>query len=145
MGPLLNAFFSLLILSAITPTTALLPNCSQQTAFTLTSISYSSYIISPNSTFPDQTPSTLTISFSVSNNATGVQTACSFSHSLTFQNGAWNVDQTVWHACGERTMSWDGGKGGSSFEVETMASFEWSSRVVGVQQTWVCRDGVGML
>jgi hypothetical protein len=43
-------------------------------------------------------------------------------------------------------MSWDGGKGGFSFEVETMASFGWSSWVVGVQQTWVCRDtGVGPL
>ncbi|PMD47631.1 hypothetical protein L207DRAFT_628247 [Hyaloscypha variabilis F] len=146
MRPLPIAAFLLPIFSAISPSNAILPSCSQEAAFTISSISYSSYIAASNVTFPDQTTSSLSISFSVTNNATGVQTACSFIHSLSYQGGRWNVDPIIWHPCGERTMSWDGGKGGFSFEVETMASFGWSSWVVGVQQTWVCRDtGVGPL
>jgi hypothetical protein len=117
-----------------------IPNCTASSPeFTFTSISYSKYLTSPTSNFPDQTPATLTFSFNVANNASSVQAACSFSNGLNEQ-GAWQDDGTIWHPCRERTID---GLGRSVVKVETSARFERSTWVVSVNQTWVCQNQNG--
>jgi hypothetical protein len=74
-----------------------IPSCSNPSstpAFTFTNIAYEKYLPSSTSNFPGQTPTTLTLSFSVANNASGIETACSFCNGLNDQ-GAWQDDRTI--------------------------------------------------
>jgi hypothetical protein len=56
-------------------------------AFAFTNIAYKRYSPSFTSSFLDHTPATLTLSFSVTNKESSIETACSFSNDLINQGG----------------------------------------------------------
>ncbi|KAI0133884.1 hypothetical protein BJ170DRAFT_716052 [Xylariales sp. AK1849] len=115
-----------------------IPNCaaaSLDTSFTIRDISYMEYLTMPG--YVDQPPDTITMSFDVTNNANGIETACSFSNGKS--EDGWDDNGSKWYSCGDRTMIDDSGSG---YTVKTNAQFQWDAWVLGVNQTWVCGDGV---
>jgi hypothetical protein len=119
-----------------------IPNCAAASAndvFEISSVAYELYLNKPGGI--DSPPDEITMAFEVTNNASSLQTACSFANSLhrSASGPVWADNGTKWWPCGDRIM---GNDSGVTYVVKTNAQFAWSKFQLKVNQTWICGDGV---
>lgn len=142
-GTVIPAASPVLSPRAISPRdTVPIPNCAAASAddhFEISDIAYELYLNKPGGI--DTTPDQITMAFSVTNNASGVETACSFLNSRHASplGPVWADNGTKWWPCGDRIV---GEEGGTTYVIKTNAQFAWSKFTLRVNQTWICGDGV---
>lgn len=113
-----------------------LPACglaSSGCAFTIRNIAYQKYEPFPGTI--DQGLDSITMAFDVTNDANGINTACSFVNGKW--DGQWMDYGTKWYTCGNRTVEDDTG---TKYVVATIAQFDWDTWNLAINQTWVCGD-----
>ncbi|KAI1131140.1 hypothetical protein F5Y10DRAFT_234321 [Nemania abortiva] len=127
-----------LIPSSSTHTIALPPSsqsCPSPSSFTLRSITYLRYEVSPPFSSPQ--PNTTQLVFELENGASGVSTGCSVQNVMA-ADGQWADDSGIWHACVDRSIT----IGDRSYPVKTSAHFDWDAWRLSVNQTWACDESV---
>ncbi|KAI0840438.1 hypothetical protein F5Y06DRAFT_308745 [Hypoxylon sp. FL0890] len=123
---------------------------STNTSFFLSFITYGNYTALPGQGEDDGgvVPSqVVSMSFTLSNAANGVDTICAFplGHLSNRSAGSndpptW-IDDTSWRACADRKDT----DGKHRFTIATGAAFGVTSEYITVNQTWFCHDDAGRL
>ncbi|KAI0105007.1 hypothetical protein GGR51DRAFT_200965 [Nemania sp. FL0031] len=104
-------------------------------SFTLSSITYLRYEVSPPFSSPQ--PNTTQLVFELASSGPGISTGCAVQNVMA-ADGHWADDSSVWQACVERSIT----VGGRSYPVKTSAHFDWDAWRLSVNQTWACDESV---